>query len=59
MAVMVCIAAKAQEMVDFLLGKRKSEGRFCCALRFCNVLDLFGFCRKEGKLLTGRGIQLI
>ena len=47
-AVMVCIASKAQEMVDLILGKRKSEGRFCYALRLCDGLDLFRFRGEEG-----------
>ena len=47
-AVMVCIASKAQELVDLILGKRKSEGRFCYALRLCDVLDLFCFRGEEG-----------
>ena len=47
-AVVVSIASKAQEMVDFILGKRKSEGRFCYALRLCDVLDLLCFRGEEG-----------
>ena len=32
-----CVAAKAQNLVDVLLGNQKSEGRFFRALRFCDA----------------------
>ncbi len=42
----VGIAAQPQHMVDVLLGKRKSRGRFHI-LCFINILNLFCFGKKQ------------
>lgn len=42
------VAAKAQEVVDLLLGKRKSEGCVGNTLRFIYKGDLLRLCGEEG-----------
>ena len=47
-----CIATKAQDQVDVLLGNRKSEGRFSRALRFCDALYLLCLRGEQADLIT-------
>ena len=48
----VRIAANPEKLIDILLGHGKSGGCYFCTLRFCDVLDLFCFRCKEGKLIS-------
>ena len=51
------VAAQPQEMVDVLLGQRKSGGRLRCALRFSDALYLFCFRGEQVKLPVAVLIQ--
>ena len=46
-ACIVCIASETEQIVDVLIGKRKSEGLFIKALRLFDLCDLFCFCGKQ------------
>ena len=50
----IIVAAKPENMVYILLGKRKSEGRLCNTLRFINIGDLFTFRGEEAQLNASR-----